>query len=209
MPNLMTFKRRASGFQDRTSDYACQNLRFLFAPNSSFVCVKFIECEMALANFNHAQLADVAFNGTALVGSSFRGAQLSDVAFTDCDLAGVSFEGATLRNVSFQDCCLEGASFLGATLFRPVLFRGSDLLSADLRFYESEAEAPSFFDCILDGITVSMNCEFWNGTFDDDAVRDFGTILARASGNPDMIARAKETWGEENYKRRDAYMRRA
>ena len=208
MPNLVSFKRRASNFQDRTSEYCGKKLRFLFAPGSSFVCVKFLDCEMDLSNFSSAQLSDVTLSRTTLVGTTFRGAQLADVTFQGCDLAGASFEGATLRNVSFERCSLEGASFLGATLYRPVLFRGSNLLSADLRFYESEAEAPSFFECRIEGITVSINCEFWNGTFDQDAVRDFELLLARSSKDEKMIAAAKEKWGEAEYERRDAYMRR-
>jgi hypothetical protein len=192
---LTVFKRRAANHEERGVQHGGERLSFLFAPGSIFIEASFSDCLLA-------------FSACNLTGASFRGAFLTDVVFDHCVMDGASFEGATLRNVRMVGCEIEGGSFLGAILQRPVLFEKTELAYCDLRFYESESGAPRVIDCGLKGVTVSMNCEFWNGTFDQNAVATFGRVLARASGDEALVQLARERWGSAEYDALDAYMRR-
>lgn len=209
MPDdLKSYKRRAAGVVLRDEKFGGGSLSFLFAPNASLTGVWFGGTDLLGATFAGAAIADSTFSDAALPFAVFRGAALSHVDFHGCDLRGVSFDGASLREVQFHGCNLEQASFLGARLFRPVLFQECALEAADLRFYESEAGAPAFENSDLRGCHVSVNCEFWNGTFDDRASADFGRVWARSTGDEAAIAFVKNRWGADGYDRVDRYMRR-
>ena len=206
--DLKTFKRRAAGLQLRGQKLEKQPLAFLFAPNAGLADVWFAGSDLLAATFAGATIADSSFTSCALQTATFRGATLTHVLFSHSDLRGASFDGAVLRGVTFVDCQLEGASFLGARLQRPVEFTRCGLRAADLRFYESEAGAPAFEASDLRGVHLSVNCEFWNGTFDERASGDFGRVWARATGDAAAIAFVRERYGAEAYDRVDAYMKR-
>lgn len=206
--DLRTFKRRAAGHTERETKHHIENLNHLFAPNSTFECCSFTGCGIDLAMLNGATLKECSFATVQLVGANFRGATIENTTFHGCCLRGSVFEGAHLRNVTFLDCELDGTSFLGATLRSEVLFDACDMTGADLRFFESEAGAPAFTDTSLKGVTLSINCEFWNGTFDVRAIADFGRLFARASRDEELIELARRRWGDAEYDALDAYMRR-
>ncbi len=208
MPSLVTFKRRAASHGERDQEHSDENLNLLFAPNSVFEGSKFTGCAMNLANLSGVQLKEGFFTGCELVGAVARGANLECVVFVRCALVGMNFDGARLRGVTFKDCDLTGASFLGAQLHHEVLFDHCVMDDADLRFYESEEGAPSFVGTHLRGVSLNINCEFWNGTFDEVATADFGRLFARASQDEELIDLAKRRWGSAEYEKLDAYMRR-
>lgn len=206
--DLKTFKRRAAGHVERGVTHSDEGLACLFAPGSSFTDSLFNGCELDAAVLPNAALTNVQFSNCQMVGANFRGATLNDCVFFRCKLTGATFAEASLRNVTFEGCTLEGSSFFGARLMQPVAFATTSLRDADLRFYESEADAPSISSCDLRGVSLSMNCEFWNGTFDVAAVATFGRVLARASRDPELIEMVKARWGEKPYADLDAYMKR-
>lgn len=208
MPRLVTFRRRAAGHTERDQEHVGENLNLLFAPNSVFEGSKFTNCAMNLANLNSVNLKEAFLTGCELVGAVARGANLEAVVFVRCALVGAIFEGARLRGVTFKNCDLTGASFLGAQLHHEVLFENCVMDDADLRFYESEEDAPSFVGTHLRGVSLNINCEFWNGTFDETATADFGRLFARASKDSELIELAKRRWGNAEYDTLDNYMRR-
>lgn len=208
MPGLVSFKRRAANYRENDGLYKSEQLQLLFAPGSTFEGTVFEDCRISLATLTNATLKDVTFRRCELTGASFRAAALDLCTFDFCTMVGASFEAARLRGVGFNFCELEGSTFLGSTLQAPVSFVESGLMNADLRFYESEAGQPNFVRADLRGVTFSVNCEFWNGTFDDKATADFGRVFARASKDPALIAMVKERWGAAEYDKVDRYMRR-
>lgn len=208
MPSkLKSFKRRAAAFSEKDATHR-ENLRLLFAPGAVFKSVLFETCDMNLATLNNAVFDECTFRSCRLVGANFRAAQLDRCTFVDCEMPGVSFEGARMRAVGFDSCELEGSSFLGAVLQAPVSILKCGLMNADLRFYECDNGQPSFVKSDLRGVTFSVNCEFWNATFDEKATADFGRVFARASKDDDLISMVKERWGAEAYDAVDTYMRR-
>lgn len=208
MPSLVKFKRRAANHVERDQEHRLENLNLLFAPVAMFAGASFHDCAMNLAIVNNAAVKDSWFEGCELVGANLRGTSIENVTFLRCALVGTIFEGCLLRGVTFKNCDLTGASFLGARLQTEVTFEECRMDDADLRFYESEEGAPSFLRSHLKGVSLNINCEFWNGTFDEMAVCDFGRLFARASQDPELIGLAKRRWGSAEYDALDVYMRR-
>jgi uncharacterized protein YjbI with pentapeptide repeats len=204
---LKSFKRRAAGVHEQDVTHR-ENLRLLFAPGAVFKAVLFETCDLNLATLTNAVFDECTFRSCRLVGASFRAAQLDHCTFLDCEMPGVSFEGARMRAVGFDSCEMEGASFLGAVLQAPVSILKCGLMNADLRFYECDNGQPAFAKSDLRGVSFSVNCEFWNATFDEKATSDFGRVFARASKDDDLIRMVKARWGADAYEAVDGYMRR-
>lgn len=205
---LKVFKRRAAGYQEAGVTHHAEKLRLLFAPGSGWSDGRFEVCRLDLATWNNATFTEMFFEGNGMLGANFRGAVFDRCTFSGCDLTGASFEGARLQATGFGRCNLEGTSFAGASLLRPVSFVDCDLTNADLRFYESDSGQPNFVRSDLRGASFSVNCEFWNGTFDERAVADFGRVFARASKDEALIEMVKARWGSAEYDAVDGYMRR-
>lgn len=205
---LKSFKRRAAGYVETDTVHNGENLNLLFATGSRFVNERFDHCDIDLATWNNSSFDQCEFVECSFTGANFRGSQLSRCTFSACSMVGVSFEGARLRAVGFDSCQMEGASFLGAVFQAPVSIVKCGLMNADLRFYECDSGQPSFVKSDLRGVTFSVNCEFWNATFDEKATADFGRVFARASKDNDLISMVKDRWGAEAYDAVDTYMRR-
>ena len=205
---LKSFRRRAAGHVEEGALFSEENLNLLFAPGSRFLSCIFTGTLLQMGVFNGATLERCSFRNSALAGTSFRGAQLAGVRFEECGMTGVSFEGATLTDCIFVNCSAEGASFHGAQIRGRVLLTGCDFRDTDFRFYECDAGQPCFAECDLRSASFAVNCEFWNATFDARAIADFGRVYARASKDPALIALARQRFGEAEYDKVDAYMRR-
>lgn len=208
MPDLKSFKRRAAGHKEQGTEFRQANLDTLFAPGAVFEACRFIECRLSVATFNEATLLDCKFDRCQILGTSFRAARLSGCTFGFCDLVGCAFDGARLRDVWFEDCNLESASFLATVMSGAVVFERTRLAGADLRFYEVSDGSPFFRNSDLRQTVFQVNCEFWNGTFDERAIADFGRVYARASKDEALIQMVKDRWGSAEYDAVDAYMRR-
>lgn len=205
---LTLTKRRAVQTSQVCKTFTNQNLAATFAPRSTFIRCRFVDCRLDLAVFAGAVFSECEFDTCLMAGVNFREASVKGCTFTGCYLVGAAFDGARLQGTGFASCILESATFLGAMLGAPVSFVSTSLRNADLRFYESDEGQPNIADCDLNGASFSVNCEFWNGTFDERATKDFGLMWGRASRDAEIIEWVKKLWGAEAYDQLDRYMRR-
>lgn len=209
MPSkLKSFRRRAAGYTAEGEAHDGENLDLLFAPSAQLRSCVFTGTRMSVAVLNNAVLEKCVFHETSFVGTSFRGAALTGCRFDGCLMTGASFEGAVLTDCVFVNCSMEGASFLGAQIRGAVVLTECGFRDGDMRFYECDPGQPIFTECDLRGVSFAVNCEFWNASFDMKAVADFGRVYARASRDEALIAMARQRFGEAEYDKVDAYMRR-
>lgn len=152
-------------------------------PLAQIIDTRWVECDLANANWFQAHFARVELLNCRLTGFHTIEARLQDVLFKDCQAALAQFRFSTCKNVRFEHCDLSDADFQGADLSGAVFvdcdlsraeMTGVKLVGADLR------------GCKLDGLHAGWQ-EFQGVTIDPSQalalVQAFGITVEWPEGN--------------------------
>jgi uncharacterized protein YjbI with pentapeptide repeats len=93
---------------------------------------RFDTCDLAEADWEHADLARVELLSCRLLGFKATEALIQDAIFKDCDARFAVWFSTRFKAVRFERCMLDETSFQEADL-TGVIFRQCDLRQADLR----------------------------------------------------------------------------
>lgn len=196
MTSLTLIKRRIQGQSFEGQSYENLDLSCMAAYGSKWVDCSFVGCDMEMADLQNSRLEDVRFVDCTLNLSNFsNGSQLRRVVFESCKLKMAAFSGIhPMDDVRFLDCSAQYASFFNSTV-RQLLFSGTNLHGADLRFMENHVAL--FQDCNLWGAHITLGCQiFGDGVgFDERSVNLFLALAARKHPNPEIRSKLEEMAG--------------
>lgn len=193
--SLVQTKRRAEGVRYEDQEFTNLDLRSMKAFGSTWIGCTFQNCVMDLADMRNSKFEKCWFKASKMNLANFAVSFFEDTAFLSCDLEQASFSGCHLRQTLFQDCRMT----YGETMFQDATVKGklefiqTNLHGSNLDFREVEPGSLKFFDSNFWGARVSLGCAFWNGIFDERAVKQFLALIARVSQDE----RLKELAGDQ------------
>lgn len=145
---------------------------------------RWVECDLANANWFQADFARVELLNCRLTGFHAIESRLQDVLFKDCQATLAQFRFATFKTARFEHCDLSDADFQGANLSGSVFvdcdlsraeMSGARLVGADLR------------GCVLDGLRAGLP-ELQGATIDPSQalalIQAFGILISWPEGSP-------------------------
>lgn len=181
--SIVATKRRNEGIKMEGETYTGLDLRSMKAFGSVWTNCVFVDCQFDMADLRTTKFTGCSFLRCSMRLVNFATSFVEDSGFVTCDLEQASFMGCFLRNVTFSECRLAYGEtmFQDATCKQKVEFLGCNLHGSSLDFREVEPGSLKFDDCNLWGVKVGLACAFWNGTFDDRAIRQFVALIARVS----------------------------
>lgn len=119
---------------------------------SSFVNIRFENCDLSNTSFSDSTIHTVEFIGCKLTGTDFSGCSLRDVYFDTCLLEYSNFNCSTIKNTYFKECKLEEASF-NSTECKNNQIETCNFMRAE--FLNTPLRGMDFSTSIITGIKVS------------------------------------------------------
>ncbi len=193
---LTAYKRRAEAIKMEDQVFHQLDLRSMKAFGSTWTDCSFVDCQMDLSDIRASKFERVLFHNCTLRMVNFATSFFEDCLFRDCDLEQASFMGSQFRGGSFKGCRMAYGEtlFQDATAKGELVFEDCNLHGSSLDFREVEPGALTFTRSNLWNAKMSMGCAIWNGSFDERLVKQFLALVARVSGDPEIVALAGDQY---------------
>lgn len=194
--SLVNYKRRAEAIKMEGEAFQKVDLRSMKAFGSTFTNCWFTGCDLDLTDWRASKFEDCHFFNCSMRLVNLATSFFDGCMFVDCDLEQASFMGSQFRDVEFRNCRMAYGEtlFQDATAKAKLVLEDCNLHGSSLDFREVEPGALVFTRSNLWNAKMSMGCAIWNGSFDERLVKQFLALVARVSGDPEIVALAGDQY---------------
>lgn len=195
--SITSIKRRAEAVKYEEETFERLDLRSMKAFGANFTTCVFIDCQFDLADLRSTKFTGCSFHRCSMRLVNFAVSFFEGSTFLRCDLEQASFMGCHFTSGLFSECRMAYGEtmFQDATVKGHLEFLGCNLHGSSLDFREVEPGALKMSDCNLWGAKMALGCAFWNGTFDQRAIRQFVALVARVGQDSHLRELAGDQYG--------------